>query len=434
MFGRKKKKEAEEDAKLAARLAHLGPFRPPTDFELPEPLRAPTPRPRPANWRDGRYARTWRGGLACAAMMILLLWGSRYLAPFQLVSDYFAPLRYLDWLGIGGGVIVAVLTAYHFFAPGPFRMLRDGEVTVARVLNVERKTKMIHAGHYPVVVATSLCEFEFIDSTGTHWTCGRDSMYFETLLRPGVYTPAVYRRKATRKGPTVEADLYAHMGLDPDHDARGVFGASERFGTLAGKKQPDALGRAAPIPELSDMLLAGAFSYLLVVIVVACAYAGIVFRPRDTNAPMILGVILGLHVGLVAIFLVSRRIAALPRGYQANILCGVFLIAVAACGFLPITLNAKLDRSADVMSARIDGVQIVETRYGWGPGSELRAILGMFDGYAVEGVDAASGKAVRLRIGNREASNLRGAGSIEEIAGEGFLGWKWRRGLIRAPD
>jgi hypothetical protein len=197
----------------------LGEFRPPADYQFEPELVGPTPRPIPDVLRAGPYGRSRRRGLYALAWVVCLCLVSANFWLVKEVGKYILPFAYLSWIGWGAAVIWVAAFLGSRFRLGPYRYVRDGIPTVARILEIVKAPSVIvegtpsqhafnaiievrHAGSDKPVLA-QVKSFDF----GT-WR--KDA--YHTTYRVGDYATAVYLPNEFEKS----LQMYGFLGLRTD--------------------------------------------------------------------------------------------------------------------------------------------------------------------------------------------------------------------------
>ena len=121
----------------------FGPFDPPDDYPLEDELRGEPPRPLPAELERGRYAVRQRRGVSILLLTAAACTTFGLLPVVKEWGLYFLPLAYLDWIGIGIGVLGAGALVGRLARRGPYRYAREGVPLVARIVGLELRPTVI---------------------------------------------------------------------------------------------------------------------------------------------------------------------------------------------------------------------------------------------------------------------------------------------------
>lgn len=196
----------------------FGPFAPPANYEFEPELRKPPPREVPVEIKKGIYAkkrlRAVLGVLTAAAICIVL-------SRFKIVAEwgqYFLPLAYLFWIGLGLAVISALMWVQNKLSRGPFRYVEEGIPIVARVTALVKQPSAIIEGQVASYEIRTLIEYRASAESMIERTELRSPQFstnerdkFTISFKVGDYVTAVYLPE--NLGKTLQ--LYGYLGLRP---------------------------------------------------------------------------------------------------------------------------------------------------------------------------------------------------------------------------
>ncbi len=200
-------------------LPDFGPFEPPDDYEFEPELSGEPPRQVPAGLRRGRHGRrqlrTFYGFLLAGGLCLVFdqIPITKFLALFLL------PLQYLDWIGVGCGVIALFNYLNHRACKGPYLYVQDGRPLVARILALAVRPWAIIDGTPSGCEVAALVQYRdpqtgevvLAETTSNGFdTAKKDAL--TTSFRVGDYVTAVY----LPSDPAKTLKLYGFLDLRPE--------------------------------------------------------------------------------------------------------------------------------------------------------------------------------------------------------------------------
>lgn len=143
-IGSQDEQEVSEGA--AAIPPGVGPFEPPPDYEFEPELLGDAPREVPPESKHGPFAKKRLAAILGVLTAASLCVGSSRFSLMREWGQYFLPLAWLFWIGLGLVAIAAIMGISNKLSKGPFRYVEEGIPLVGRILALVKRPALIVNG------------------------------------------------------------------------------------------------------------------------------------------------------------------------------------------------------------------------------------------------------------------------------------------------